>query len=85
MTKAEVIEALGQKMQANRDEVRRQLEFLASLPGHVVTNDGKDLLVQLSLTWKEGQALREVANELVGIVYADPAPAPSNGQEHGLS
>lgn len=72
MNKSEVLEKLAAKMQANRDEVKRQLEFVASLPGHEVHIDGIDLLHQLSVTWKEGQAIRELAHELVGIVYPDP-------------
>lgn len=82
MTKQEVMAALTQKMQANRDEVQRQLEFVATLPGHTVhqfdekTGRDVDLLHQLSVTWKEGQALRELALELVGIVYDKPAQVP---------
>lgn len=77
MTKQEVLSALAGKMQANRDEVRRQLEFVASLPGHQVHDKNVDLLHQLSVTWKEGQAIRELAQELVGIIYADdPPPEP---------
>lgn len=76
MTKQEVLAKLAAKMQANRDEVRDQLEFLAELPGHVVHFENVDLLHRLSVTWKEGQALREVANELVGLVYQEGQPLP---------
>lgn len=74
MTKAEVTEALAQKMQANRIEVRRQIEYIATLPGHTVHDQNVDLLHQVSITWKEGQALREIANELIGLIYADETP-----------
>lgn len=65
------MEALKQKMLANRAEVRRQLEFIATLPGWQVHHENVDLLNQLSVTWKEGQAIRELAQELVVIVYED--------------
>jgi hypothetical protein len=94
MTKTEVLAKLAEKLDANRAEVRRQLEFLCSLPGHHVhspientTPDGllihrTDLLAQLSTTWKEGRALQEVAAELVGLVYPDAPPDTQRLDEH---
>lgn len=86
MTKAEVLAALAAKMQANRAEVRRQLEFIATIPGWGIHDGNVDLLHQLSVTWKEGQGIREVAADLVGIVYEDEqAPDPEKRLEHALS
>jgi hypothetical protein len=86
MTKQEVLQKLAVKLDANQAEVRRQLEFIADLPGHeihwppanVKTTDGSvleprvDLLGKLSETWKQGRALNEVMQELVGLVYPEP-------------
>ena len=97
MTKQEVLAKLSAKLEANQAEVRRQLEFLAEIPGHEVhfpiasvmaqldvpVAAGEpyppcvkqiDLLVKLSETWKQGRALNEVMQELVGLVYPEPVP-----------
>jgi hypothetical protein len=80
MTKTEVLAKLGEKFEANRAEVRRQVEFIANLPGWEIHHENRDLLHQVSVTWKEGQALREIAAELVGLVFEDDAPAQQRAE-----
>lgn len=80
MTKQEVLAKLVAKLEANQGEVRRQLEVLCSIPGHEIhaTEEPEgshvNLLVKLSETWKQGRALNEVMQELVGLVYPEPVP-----------
>jgi len=79
MTRQEVTEKLQAKLVANRDECRAQLERIASEPAHHIHSIGPEgqrvnLLTKLSETWKEGQAIRELAQELVGLLYSDEVP-----------
>lgn len=84
MTKKEVLDKLAAKLDANRAELRRQLEVIANLPGHEIyaTSDvpgapSVDLMKQLSETWKEGNGIRELALEFVPLIYPDePAAIP---------
>lgn len=75
MTKKEVLDRLAEKLEANRAVVRDLLEQLCEAPGASVTNEQHgDLLQKMSVVWKEGRALQEVAAELVGLVYPDEPP-----------
>lgn len=70
MTKAEVLAALAKKIDANQDCVRMLIEQLCAEPGAVVTNEQHgDIMQKISVVWKEGRAMTEIANELVQLVY----------------
>jgi hypothetical protein len=82
MTKTEVLEALARKIEANQDCVRMLIEQLCAEPGAVVTNEQHgDIMQKISVVWKEGRAMTEIANELVGLVYPNDAPAPQQPPE----
>lgn len=81
MTKAEVLEALAKKIDTNRDCVRSLIEQLCEAPGAVVTNEQHgDIMQKISIVWKEGRAMAEIANELVQLVFPDPAPEPQQSR-----
>ena len=75
MNRQEVTEKLQAKLVANRDTCKLLLEQIADAPGALIkADDGRNLLTALSETWKEGQAIRELAQELVGLLYSDEVP-----------
>jgi hypothetical protein len=78
MTKDEVTGLLMAKFAANQAECRRLLEYIAGLEGHEIVENGTDLFKTLSERWKQGAAIREMAQELVPILYQAEAKAPED-------
>lgn len=75
MTRQEVLSKLLAKFESNRELLKEKLEHVASLPGAEIRENGVDLFAELSVIWKEGNAIRELAQEFVPTLYPEDKPA----------